>query len=62
MNITNTEQQRLLDNSKMKYIHACKTCKLKNDCPDTNNKTLTCEKYWADLNYESEEEMLGYTE
>jgi hypothetical protein len=45
------EYERMADNNKMQYIHGCITCKTKNSCVFTNDKIITCDRYWADLTY-----------
>jgi len=45
------EEERMADNNKMQYIHGCVTCKTKNNCVFTNDKIVTCDRYWADLTY-----------
>jgi len=45
------EDERLRDNFKMQYIHSCNTCKTRFECTLTNSKIITCDRYWADLNY-----------
>ena len=48
------EQGRKGANDSMDYIHSCRTCIYSNNCKDINENMLTCDKYYANLNYKTE--------